>query len=56
MTSQRQAAGLAFAVALLFIAVQLAFGFQTGLAGLFIAGMAGGLLIGSVMEAPRAGR
>jgi len=52
MTPQQRAAGLAFSVAVVFIVLQLAFGIQTGLAGLFVAGMAGGLLVGSVMSAP----
>jgi hypothetical protein len=49
MTKQRKAAALAFVVAITFIALQLSFGIQTGFAGVFVAGMAGGLLIGEEM-------
>ncbi|MDP3774997.1 MAG: hypothetical protein Q8Q85_12105 [Gemmatimonadales bacterium] len=46
MTKQRKAAVLAFVVAIAFVALQFGFDIQTGLAGVFVAGMAGGLLIG----------
>ena len=49
MNKQQQGAALAFAVALIFIALEIFFHVQTGIAGVFIAGMAGGLLIGSQM-------
>ena len=49
MTKQRKAALLAFGVAIVFIVAQLVFRIQTGFAGLFVAGIAGGLLIGDEM-------
>ena len=47
MARQLKAAILCTVVAALFVALQLVFRIQTGLAGLFIMGMAGGLLIGN---------
>ena len=49
MNRHRQGAALAFVVALVFIALQIVFHVQTGIAGVFVAGMAGGLLIGDQM-------
>jgi hypothetical protein len=49
MGTHRKGALLAFVVSILFIALQVCFDVQTGLAGLFVAGMAGGLLIGGEM-------
>jgi len=49
MNKQQKGAILAFAVALIFIALEILFHVQTALAGVFIAGMAGGLLIGDQM-------
>ena len=49
MTKQRKAAVLAFTVGVAFILIELGFNLQTGLAGLFVTGMAGGLLIGDAM-------
>lgn len=53
MTKQRKAAVLAFVVAIAFVALQLGFDIQTGIAGVFVAGMAGGLLIGGEMARER---
>jgi len=52
---QRKAALLAFVVALVFVALQLGFDIQTGIAGVFVAGMAGGLLIGAEMARGKKG-
>ena len=49
MTRRRKAAALTAAVALVCVALQFIANIQTGLAGLFIMGMAGGLLIGDTM-------
>ena len=49
MTRQRKAAMLVFIVAIAFVALQFGFDIQTALAGVFVAGMAGGLLIGEEM-------
>jgi len=49
MTRQLKAAALTFGVALTFVVLQLGFDVQTGLAGLFVMGMAAGLLIGDCM-------
>ena len=49
MTIQLRAAALALFVALAFVALQLAVDIQTGLAGIFVMGMAGGLFVGDLM-------
>ncbi len=49
MNKQRKAAALAFVVALVFVGLEIAFDIQTGLAGIFVMGMAGGLIIGDRM-------
>jgi hypothetical protein len=49
MTRQRKASLLSAVVAIVCVALQFAANIQTGLAGLFIMGMAGGLLIGDEM-------
>lgn len=49
MTKQRKGGVLAFVVGLAFVGLQLGFGVETGLAGLFITGVAGGLWIGDAM-------
>ena len=46
MTKQRKAAVLTFVVAIVFMVLEITLRVQTGLAGLFVAGMAGGLLVG----------
>ena len=50
MVKQRTGALIAFLVGVGFVGVELAFGIRTGLAGLFVTGMAGGLLVGDVMQ------
>jgi hypothetical protein len=55
MSTHRKAALLALAVGLAFIATQFLLGVQTGLAGLFITGMAGGLVLGGELDRPAAG-
>ena len=52
MTKQTKGAMLAAAVALVFVALELAFGLATGIAGVFVMGVAGGLLIGDRMAKP----
>ena len=49
MSMHRKGAAVTFVVALLFIALELAFDIQTAMAGVFVAGVAGGLLIGDQM-------
>jgi hypothetical protein len=49
MTTQRKAAVLTALVAIAFLALAIAFGVKTVEAGLFVAGMSGGLLIGEAM-------
>lgn len=49
MSKQRKGAALALVVGLVFVAVEIVFHFQTGIAGVFVVGMAGGLLIGDQM-------
>lgn len=49
MTQQLQASILCAVVAVLFVALQIAFEIHTGMAGVFIMGVAGGLLIGNQM-------
>ena len=49
MTKQQKAGVLTFVVGIAFVAVQLGFDVQTGLAGLFVTGMAGGLVVGDAM-------
>ena len=50
MSRQRKAGALAAAVAIACIGLQFVANIETGLAGLFIMGMAGGLLLGDAME------
>ncbi len=50
MSKQQKAAALALVVGLAFVALQFGFDIQTGLAGLFVTGIAGGLLLGDAME------
>lgn len=45
MSKPRKAAILAFLAGLGLVALQLVFGVQTGLTGLFVTGLAGGLLL-----------
>lgn len=49
MTQQLQAAILCAVVAVVFVVLQIAFQVQTGTAGVFIMGAAGGLLLGNQM-------
>ncbi len=49
MTQQLKGATVIAAVSLVCIGLQLGFNIQTGLAGLFIMGMAAGLVIGDQM-------
>ena len=49
MNRQLKAAVLTLVIALLFVGLQLAVGVQTGLAGVFVLGLSGGLLIGDLM-------
>lgn len=49
MTKQRKAAVLALVIGIAFVALQFAFDIQTALAGVFVVGMAGGLLVGDEM-------
>ena len=49
MNKQLKGAALAFVVGLAFIALQMVFQVQTGIAGVFVVGMAGGLLVGDQM-------
>lgn len=49
MTRQLQAALLCAVVAVLYVALQIVLRVQTGTAGVFIMGVAGGLLIGDQM-------
>ncbi len=49
MNQQRKAAAVAFVVALIFVGLELAFDLRTGLAGIFVMGMAGGLIVGDRM-------
>lgn len=50
MTRHHKAALLTAAVAAAFIGLQIGLNVQAGLAGLFIMGMAGGILIGDEMS------
>lgn len=50
MTKQRKAALLAFVLAAVFVALQFTLNLQSGIAGVFVMGMAGGLLVGDAME------
>jgi len=52
MTRQVQGALIAAAVALIFVALEVIFKVSTGIAGVFVMGMAGGLLIGNEMAKP----
>ena len=49
MTRQRNAVLIAFLLGLAFVGLELGYGLRTRLTGLFVIGMAGGLLIGDVM-------
>jgi len=49
MSRQVRASILCAVVAALFVALQVAYRIQTGIAGVFVMGMAGGLLIGNAM-------
>jgi hypothetical protein len=49
MTRQIKAAVLCAVIAVLFVALQIAVQIQTGIAGVFVMGVAGGLLIGNQM-------
>jgi len=49
MNKQRKGAALAFVVGLAFIALEMASHIQTAMAGVFVVGMAGGLLVGDQM-------
>jgi len=52
MTRQVKGALMLVVVALLFVALEARFKVTTGLAGVFVMGMAGGLLIGHEMAKP----
>ncbi|HSG81941.1 MAG TPA: hypothetical protein VLC48_06820 [Gemmatimonadota bacterium] len=52
MTRQVQAAVLAAGLALVFVALEIIFKLSTGIAGVFVMGMAGGLLLGNEMAKP----
>jgi hypothetical protein len=52
MTRQVKGALVASVAALVFVALQLVFKLSTGIAGVFVMGMAGGLLIGNEMTKP----
>ena len=49
MSRQIRASILCAVVAIIFVALQMALRIQTGVAGVFVMGMAGGLLIGNAM-------
>ena len=49
MNKQRKGAALAFVVGLIFVALEVVFQVQTVMAGVFIMGMAAGLLLGDQM-------
>ena len=49
MPRQLKAAALCAIVAIIFVVLQIAFRIQTGMAGVFVMGVAGGLLIGQQM-------
>jgi len=49
MTRQIKGALIAATVALIFVALEILFKVQTGIAGVFVMGMAGGLLVGNEM-------
>jgi uncharacterized membrane protein YciS (DUF1049 family) len=51
MNKQRKGAALASVVGLAFVVLEIAFHVQTAIAGVFIVGMAGGLLVGVQMAA-----
>ncbi len=56
MTRQMKGALLAFILGLVFVALEFAFHLKTAIAGVFVVGMAGGLLLGDRMardEQPR---
>lgn len=52
MTRQVKGALIAVAVALVFVALEIGFKLSTGIAGVFVMGMAGGLLVGNEMAKP----
>ena len=52
MTQQLKGAILCAVVAVVFLALQIAFGIQTGTAGVFVMGVAGGLLVANQMTRP----
>lgn len=52
MTKQVKGALIAAAVGLVFVALEIVFKVTTGLAGVFVMGMAGGLLVGNEMTKP----
>jgi len=52
MNRQARGAIVAAVIGAVFIGLELAFGTATGMAGVFIFGVAGGLLIGSRMVEP----
>ena len=49
MTRQRTGAALASAVGLVFVMLEMVFHVQTAIAGVFVVGMAGKLLVGDQM-------
>lgn len=49
MTKQRKGALIALVVGLVFVALEMLFQIRTGLAGIFVVGMAGGLMVGDEM-------
>jgi len=49
MNNQRKGAILAFVVGLIFVALEIVFDLQTAIAGVFVMGMAAGLLVGDQM-------
>jgi hypothetical protein len=52
MTTQVKAALIAAVVGLIFVALEIVFKVSTAVAGVFVIGMAGGLLIGDQMAQP----
>jgi hypothetical protein len=52
MTRQLKGAGIAGVVGLLFVLTEIVFKVSTGIAGVFVVGMAGGLLVGDQMAKP----
>lgn len=56
MSKQRKGALIAAVVGVVFVGVEMLFELRTGLAGIFVLGMAGGLMVGDEMERRDASR